>query len=83
MPVPALDRPHLNRDPLHPSLPVLGCLYSDGVLVGLFIIHLCSPFRILFVVITNVHPSKSSWAEQLMFAAGPPSWWTYVVGDRR
>jgi hypothetical protein len=73
MPVPTLDPPHLMRDPLHPSLPVLGCLHPDGVLVVPFIIHLRSPFRILFVVITNVHPIKSSSGEQLMSADGPPS----------
>jgi hypothetical protein len=36
-----------------------------------------------FPIYAAIDPIKSSWGEQLMFPDGPPSWWAYVVGDRR
>jgi Uma2 family endonuclease len=58
-------------------------LDSDALPDLVIEIDITHPSLDKFPIYAAIDPIKSSWGEQLMFADGPPSWWTNVVGDRR
>jgi hypothetical protein len=54
-------------------------LALTAALTLMILIHLMLPFGPLFAEITQLRPINSTWGEQLVFAEGPPSPWTFIA----